>query len=582
MRVLPTSEGCILSKSVNHICREVIDGQQRLTTIRIWIKALLDHSAMIGKTLDYKLTPFYLQSPNDSEFEKIDDGENVFLSNNNISQVYSYFRFILWLGQDALLTADAVSYPNKKRKRGETRIEQWERFVASQPNENEIPQRSAAPDCNKLLEYTIRNFSFLLITIGESDDAERIYAALNGNRKDLYPFDHLRNFVFSRLPSTSRVDLYNTFWNPAELIFNKMLLPKRKSVDQLKSKFLYDYLISLGEGQYGRFNEVRSFDTFKRFERSSRFTKVSANLESWVTNNLRDEVSIWKLQREDFLINELPSGKALNLSYKARQTIHRIRLLSDGPPGPLVMWIVRRSLLAENDIKRFSPDEVESCLKKLEGYLAKTLLSKMSLTNMRASVIKQMGKLEDNCVTDSDSSASQKLMNIIDGWLLDDSKWKVLRHELNNPKNPIASIYDTLSSNQCLAILDCIEDELAGGGTKGFLPNKWSFGEPQFWIEHIYPQKDKNWKSDIKAWRIEQGEMLTRLHCLGNLTVLTRELNGDVSNFRFSEKLSKVRNEPLAISAKIQAWVENENWNPKVIDDRTNAFVTKLIERWPD
>jgi len=246
------------------------------------------------------------------------------------------------------------------------------------------------------------------------------------------------------------------------------------------------------------------------------------------------------------------------------------------------MWIVRRSLLPENDKKRFSPDEVEFCLRKLEGYLAKTLLSKMSLTNMRASVIKQIGRLEDNCVTDSESTASQKLMNIIDGWLLDNSKWKVLRHELNNPKNPIASIYETLSSNQCLAILDCVEDELSGGGTSGFLPSKWVFGEPQFWIEHIYPQKDKNWKSDIKDWRIEQSEMVTRLHCLGNLTVLTKELNNDVSNYRFSEKLSKVKNEPLAISAKIQAWVENEYWDPKVIDDRTNAFVSKLMERWPD
>ena len=580
------NEGCPLAATnVNHICREVIDGQQRLTTIRIWVKALIDHSRVNGETLNYKLTPFYLQSPNDLEFEnidKIDTGEAVFLSNNNISRVYSYFRFILWLGQDALLAADAVAYPSKKRRRDETRIEQWERFIASEPTENEIPLRSISPNCNTLLNYTVRNFSFLLLTIGEGDDAERIYAALNGNRKDLYPFDHLRNFVFSRLPSNSRVNLYEKFWNPAELIFDKMQLPKRKSVDQLKSKFLYDYLISIGEGQYGRFNEVRSFDTFKRFERSARFAKVSPNIEIWVTKHLRDEVSIWKLQREDFLLNELPSGRPLSLSSSARKTLHRIRLLSDGPPGPLVMWIIRRSLLPENDPKRFSPSEVESSLKKLEGYLAKTLLSKMSLTNMRASVIKQIGKMEDSCVTDPQSTASQKLTKIIDGWLIDESKWQNLRHELTNPKNPNSSIYNNLSSNQCLAILDCIEDELSGGGTKGFLPNKWGFEEPEFWVEHIYPQKDKNWKSDIKAWRIEPEEMLTRLHCLGNLTVLTAELNKDVSNFRFSEKLSKVTNEPLALSAKLQTWVKHETWDPGTIDARTNTLVEKLIERWPD
>ncbi len=108
------NEGCpIAATNVNHICREVIDGQQRLTTIRIWAKALLDHSKINGETLNYKLTPFYLQSPNDLEFEKIDDGEAVFLSNNNISRVYSYFRFILWLGSTPMSTDLLFGLPPK-------------------------------------------------------------------------------------------------------------------------------------------------------------------------------------------------------------------------------------------------------------------------------------------------------------------------------------------------------------------------------------------------------------------------------------------------------------------------------------
>jgi len=246
------------------------------------------------------------------------------------------------------------------------------------------------------------------------------------------------------------------------------------------------------------------------------------------------------------------------------------------------MWILRRSLLPQDNPKRFSPSDVEVTLRKLEGYLAKTLLSKMSLTNMRASVIKQMGKLEEQCVTDPNSSAAEKLANIIDGWLLDSSKWKNLRFELTNPKNPNASVASNLSSSQCLAILDCLEDELSGGGTAGFLPNKWGFEESQFWVEHIYPQKDKNWKSDLRSWQVEPEEILMRLHCLGNLTVLTAELNTGVSNLRFVEKLSKIKIEPLALSAKLQAWVSKENWTTRSIDERTDLLVSKLMARWPD
>lgn len=580
-RSLPQSEKCHLGRGSNHICREIIDGQQRLTTIQIWLKALLDHARTIGETFNYELTPFYLQSPNNTEFERLSDGESAFSERNKIAIVYSYFRYVLWSGQDALLAPDAITFPRGKRLRGETRIDFWERYTTNHTNE-ELPPRSSPADIEVLIKYTYEMIQFLAIEIGEKDDAERIYEALNGNRKELYPFDHLRNFVFSHLPPDRRAQIYERNWGPAEATFENMQRSKGKSVDQLKSKFLYDYLISLGEGEFGRFNESRSFDSFKRFERSPRFRTRCGLLEDWVSKKLQDEASIWKIQREEFLHTSLPSGQDLKLTASSRRSLHRIRLLSDGPPAPLAMWILRRTLLGENDVKRFSPEEAEFALKKLEGYLAKTLLSGNSLTNMRASVIKSFRKIDERCVASPQNSAVEQFAREVSTWFHPEARWSQLRHVLRNSENPDSNIYSRLGRNCTLAILDAIDEQSSGPTSTGFLPRNWAYDEPPFWIEHIYPEKGDKWLNNFRTWRIDQTQMTQRLHVLGNLSALPQSVNIRNSNSVFSLKKETVRSDQMAMVSKLQDWTELDQWTPSEIDNRTDDFVELLMKRWPD
>ena len=581
-RSLFGNEKCPIGKTdMNHNCRELIDGQQRLTTIRLWLKALLDHSSDLGVELNYKLTDFYLQSPNDKQFENIVETRDVSKDTDLLSKAYSYFRYILWLGQDSLIQPDELA-THDGRTKGNTQQERWENHVARQNSKGEQIVRSSPPDCKNLLENTLYKISFLGITLEANDDPERIFSALNGNRTELTPFDHFRNFAFSKIPTISREHVFTTNWAPAELEFESMKTTKAVSPDTLKAKFLYDFLISIGEGHYGKFNISRSFATLRRFERSERFTQTYGSLENLVVKHLRDEVTLWKTQREFFSNSSLPSGKQLNLSNKSRRAMHRIRLASDGPPGPLLLWILRRSILPSNDPKHFSPEECENILLKLEGYMFKTLLAGKSLTNMRAGVISSMKNIDLNSVRKNEKPASTHIIETIEKWT--DVRWSNLRNDLLNShrRGEDEGVYKILGSTPTLALLDAIDEEYSGSRRSGLLTQNFEYKNVPFWVEHIAPQELKKWASDLRTWNVKPEDVQSRKHVLGNLSVLPREINEKSHYKKYSEKRQIALDSVDAMGTKLQDWTSNDQWTPLMIDERTTEMIDKLIKRWPD
>ncbi len=570
-------------KDINHICREIIDGQQRLTTVRLWMMALVDAARSNGSPIDgFDFTSFYPQKPNDEQIKAIESGADVFANTDEISRVYSYFSFLLWLGESALLEDEHLKVTpvgKKRRLKGDTRDEQWTNWLNANSEKGEGLERSGTPDFQNLLIATQAQIKFLGLLLEEDDDAERIFSALNGNRQELSQFDHLRNWAFSTVEAANRDQIYDNHWAVGEAAFDS-LQTKGKGVNQLKNDFLYNYLISLGEGVFGSFNASRSYAAFRRFERN-RFSEF-VTLENWIENSFEDEIALWKTQREDFTTTVLPSGKELSLTRAARRSLHRIRKVSDGPPAPLVLWILRRSILNPNDDRYFTPEDVERSLSHLEGYLFKTLLDGRSLTNLRSVMIKSMRSIDMQCRTDSETSASDHLIRIINGW--NKTKWAELRKGIENAHNrgKDEGVYSMLGSSPTLALLDAIDEQITGATASGFLPRSWEHSADKFTVEHIYPQKMKNWKQDLKAWAVEEDKMNVRVHALGNLTAIESQLNKTLTNKRFAAKIDVISTDQDAMLSKLQSWVALEEWTPKAIDDRTHELLEVLAQLWPD
>ena len=115
-----------------------------------------------------------------------------------------------------------------------------------------------------------------------------------------------------------------------------------------------------------------------------------------------------------------------------------------------------------------------------------------------------------------------------------------------------------------------------------FFNHTWQYKDDPWWVEHIFPIKAEKWNRDLRSEGIDSDTMAVRLHALGNLTALPRGVNASVSNNRYDEKKAAISSNVDAASPKLQEWLSNDFWTPKLIDARTSRILERLKDRWPD
>ena len=94
-----------------------------------------------------------------------------------------------------------------------------------------------------------------------------------------------------------------------------------------------------------------------------------------------------------------------------------------------------------------------------------------------------------------------------------------------------------------------------------------------FWIEHVYPQNPK-----VGEWKSFTGQEHL-LHVVGNLVLLSEEMNRDASNLEYSEKRAKIRSKSVFLSAR-ELVDKNKSWGPEQVVARSKEFASWAIRRW--
>jgi len=363
-------------------------------------------------------------------------GEDVFRSNEPLHLVYNYFRYLLWLGQDAILSPEELGMPHRRAK-VETSEELWVHHLEKQKDKEGGIEKSPQPDLDDLLAATIDRLNFVSIKIKPDLDADvsAVFDALNGNRLALNQFDHLRNFCFSQLKDERTLDqLYDGSWFPSEKIIDGVKMGRKVAGDN----FLYNYMISIGEGTEGRFNMNRSFEAFRRFSISKRMKMA---LEEWVERELPRAVHRWRYGLRP--VGQLVVGSGeVEIGVEASRSMGRIHLATEGPALPLVMLLLERRSLPSDDPRHLTQSELGKCLIALEGFCFRTLLNGDSLTNLRAYVMGKIRTLDRRCVNDSDGRGADKLLKEIRSL---GPKWSIVRpvpdnswrSEANLPSAPL-------------------------------------------------------------------------------------------------------------------------------------------------
>ena len=579
-----------------HECCEVVDGQQRLGSLYLWAHALKAHAKEYLnppiKDLDlgsFKTIPMHFQKRDSEVYELVIAGGDVSDEDSQVAQIYTYFRYLLWLGGDSLTHTEPSEVMDRRLEGNLT--DKFVKLHKRQLQGTEAPfQRGSLPSVGVegLLKAAEEQLSIISIRVKTDavEVASEVFDALNGRRLELNQFDHLRHYCFTTMKKTVRDKYYDDYWVKAE-----------KQIDEVRSvtngfdDFLYNYLISVGQAASSDFKKNRAYGAFRKYQKTN-----SIAVDKWVSNELGDAISRWRFALHP-VGNFKSRGKEVKITDVARAAIARIRLVSEGPPIPLLMVMLDRVSREDSDAGYINGKQFEKLVVAFEGFLFKARLAGQSHTNLRSRVMKELPQRLKEWETDpaTGESAFDKMYKSIQElspkWV-DIEKFMKTDWKSHSEESPQGAYTHLRGGGPVMALFDAIEETMGTTAAKplcnrfGKLSRRAEAKDNGFEIDHIYPRSpDDDWTKDLKDWSVKKKDMTLQVHRLGNLAPVVWRLNREWTNkslkFKLSTKGFKNREMPSLQVNKSWMASNRKKWKPSDIDKRETVLLKVMKKRWP-
>ena len=535
----------------------VIDGQQRLVTLVLWISALIHHHEQHNGDVDFSDIKFANLQVQKSDQKALEialtnqwrNPKHKNQLNSQIMRAYIYFRYILWLGEEAVLDEYPVKQLNFNFSDNKIDFEsKWEKFIES-PSAKSL-SKSKSVNCKKLFESTVKGISvFTLIHNPQTDEpVATIFDTLNGMRTELEPIDHVRNSIFVRLSNEKSNEVFTKHWQQAEDDLRNVKIRGLKP----GISFIYDFVIS--QGEHRRQGVISRLNGASHFSRMTRGMSED-QLETFVIENLIPAMKCWPIviRKSNYTkYNDIE----IQINDENLAILDSIRDLTKNPANPLVLLYLVAFLKGE-----ISENELTKYLTLIETYVARQVLSLSPLSPLRAKIMDIASEIDRRISLDVLISALKKA-----SWPSDN----LIRMQSKNAN------FGDLDSNQIGAIFRGIEKSVSGKHSMNF-----RIGPKAYTIEHIYPKKSHKWHGDLRLWKTTPKKMDSVIQRLGNLTVVSKEHNSRVGNSRLKEKQKfptiPGRAAPLGIHT---GWLKSSKWTEVEIQARSLELINYALKHW--
>jgi hypothetical protein len=145
------------------------------------------------------------------------------------------------------------------------------------------------------------------------------------------------------------------------------------------------------------------------------------------------------------------------------------------------------------------------------------------------------------------------------------------------------AVYRKLSRARLRMVLESIEDHWRGWVAGQTSAAGMRIRRASYAIEHLMPQ---SW---LKHWPLTPGvpepERETRIHRLGNLTLLTKKLNSTISNGPWLGPKGKAEHlqekDVVLLNSKVLKQHQGNQWDESAIDARTADAIDAILAIWP-
>jgi uncharacterized protein with ParB-like and HNH nuclease domain len=549
----------------------VIDGQQRLTTIMILIKTILDNFEN-DDWIDDKEKNDYVKK---YLFRKVGkEGKNIKVvfgyEKDNPSDCYFKTKILEIEDSDCYSVANETLYTKNLQFAKDTFIEKIEKLT-----KDELEQ---------LFKKITKQLKFNFYELDDELDEFVTFETMNNRGKPLTTLELLKNRLIylttllrdydSGEIETLRKDINNSWKTIYEYLGKnpkKIISDDRFLKDHWIMYFTYDRSVASAE---------KEFLLSKHFTQQNIFNKHNDTLRE-IAKRLKKSHKDFYIDYDDIKNYVLNIKKAIieyyymenpeqsNYDEEVKKWLSKLNRVGFGAFRPIITAILT---------ERVETEKVKEILQLAENYvfLVFTLSNRKANTGdsrfyryaNKFHTNKNVGKLIENMKSEIFSDDNTY------NWVsLDNFETEINEHFKKNE-----GWYSWKGIKYLLYEYELFLQEEAKGETK----LQWEEINKDT-IEHIYPQnpKDKCWIEFYLS--LNKKEKQRKLHTLGNLVLLSNSKNSSLKNNCFNKIDYDKTNKKDVFSNGSYSEIEvskNQQWTPLEIDKRSKKILQFLSDRW--
>lgn len=514
--------------------RNVIDGQQRLTTLQL----LMDAAGSVLEEAGLDMLAGQLEVLTHNLELYISGGDTrLKLRHTNRDQL----AFDEVMNAEPPVDHDALKHSGSLLARAHrffvTLVSDW-------LDGSTDPDYSAR--ASTLVQVLTRGLQLVVIDLQAQENSQEIFETLNARGTPLTAADLVKNFVFQRLEAEG-VDTRRAYaedW-PFESRFWEMEIGVGRYNVSRSSLFLNQWLVArVGE-------EISPKSTFTRF-------KYYVDHESG--HKMSDLLPLIKQQADLYQQWTLAAADTDRALDPTEMAVYRMSATGVELLKPALLWLHDPALDIPADV-------AAAVIAATESWVIRRQLLRLNsgdLGRVVTDLIRTHRSSPPETLAERVRTHLTQLASASTYWPGDDEIRAGLLSE---------NAYRRFPRGRLRMLLEAVEDTLRTAYKYPPVPRR---GYP---IEHVLPQKwEQYWPVDKLEAQLDRG---AHVHRLGNLTLLTESLNSSVSNGPWTLKRQKVAKYDVFLMNRHFSGPATETWDEVQIDARTQTMIDSLLTTWP-
>lgn len=522
---LPTGAGMIEQ-------RTVIDGQQRLTTLQLFLDAAHDVAAEYE---DESAKLFAKLTDNDPDLVRgrIDRYK---VWPTNIDQL----AFRLTMGKDEL---SEEGLPDVTRTSIWEAHEYFSEALREWLEEDHHASVSSRLDALRTVLWSL--VRLVVIDLDSGDNAQVIFETLNARGTPLLASDLIKNSLFQQAAEHHLhiAQLYETGWKPLDAEWWREEITQGRLFRPRLDVFFFHWLTMRRGTEFG---------VHELFSQFKRYSAEHGNPEG-ILGDIAHHAKVFR------------SFDSYPPNTPEETFFYRLRMTETATATPVLLYVVGQPKI------EVPPEQKSKLMQAVESWLIRRMLCRLTtkhynivFMNLLESVLKEPGQAGDVAI-----NFFSQLGGESQEWPSDGQLREAL---LSLP------LYRIVGRGRLRMVLEALEDALRPGGTV-----EESHGPRGLTIEHVLPQA---WKVH---WPLPPGEASveaemrreTLKHAIGNLTLVTNKLNPKLSHAPWSEKRETLKDHTVLFLNKDLVNDHPDRWDEGTILERSQQLAELAIKIWP-